>query len=578
MQKRPIDRAGSSMRSRRSRKVQPELSNGTSPTLSLSASSSHYPVPPFQVSRRQRPLGWGAVLQLGLLGILLEFVYLALYPLLANLSKVNSPIQTALPGLLPWLPRLYWTTAFPSLPGLLRALPWLDPAHTTGNANLLLLVLALACILLLLAVRLGREVADRLQSQSSPSPSVFFWALLVLTFVFALTMLWAPPGQGAMLQDMLRYGLYGHMVQMYHVNPYIVSPSTFPQDVFAVALRQEAGSTNTAVFYGPVWIDLSILVTLFTHGNLVGMLLGFRLMVLLGHLANTVLLWIILGRLRPTKRISATLLYAWNPLVLLLGITQAHQEIIVILFILLSVLFYQRRSPLLSIVFVLLAALINIVCLLLLPLFLRLAQQEIGTRSGLQQLFSWLGVLLICLVVTALAYAPYWQGWGLAGLQSSILQVLLPTNAVNSLAAALLNVPLKLPPYVLWLLSPAHWVILSAIAVGCTLLLGLWLADSERLVLLSSCWIFLLLLLLYPVYWPWYIILPLALALACANRDTQLLAVLLMLGALIGYYCWLWQPTWVGQGLATIAWAFLLWGWLLFFAALWRLSHEARRA
>jgi hypothetical protein len=95
-------------------------------------------------------------------------------------------------------------------------------------------------------------------------------------------------------------------------------------------------------------------------------------MVLIFYIANAVLIWGILAKLRPEKSISGVILFAWNPLVLLLGVSEAYYEIVVITFLLLAALLFQRRSFLLSWVFLLFATLLNVFCLLLLPFFLKL--------------------------------------------------------------------------------------------------------------------------------------------------------------------------------------------------------------
>src|SRR5262249_30030073 len=107
------------------------------------------------------------------------------------------------------------------------------------------------------------------------------------------------------------------------------------------------------------------------------------------------------------------------------------------------------------------------------------------------------------------------------------------------LDAALINLPMRLP-VLSWIAAPHHWVILVALTVGILLLLGLWLADTLELVLLFSSWIFLAMVALLPINWPWYMLLPLALAIVSASRRTILLAMLLTLGATLEYYFLLW--------------------------------------
>ncbi|MBE3559467.1 MAG: hypothetical protein IMW89_09600 [Ktedonobacteraceae bacterium] len=87
-----------------------------------------------------------------------------------------------------------------------------------------------------------------------------------------------------------------------------------------------------------------------------------------------------------------------------------------------------------------------------------------------------------------------------------------------------------------------------------------------------------LLLILMPAYWPWFVLLPLALALCSTDHNTRLLALLLMVGAIVDYYCWQWPQVWTGQALVAVWLPLLLWGWMMFFSSLWHVSHNARKA
>jgi len=207
----------------------------------------------------------------------------------------------------------------------------------------------------------------------------------------------------------------------------------------------------------------------------------------------------------------------------------------------------------------------NLFCLLLIPFFLRLLAKDARALSSGRRALWWLLLIVISALLLFLAYVPYWSNWGIIGLGSSLQHTLLQDSAVNSLDAALRNLPVKLPLFVAWLAMPHHWTLFAAITVACFLLLGLWLSDSVEFLLLFNSLIFLSLLLLLPTYWPWYMLIPLALALCSLSRRTILLAALLTGGACLSYYFWLWQPVWPAQGLLAIGLPFLAWGWTLFF-------------
>ncbi len=523
---------------------------------------------------RKRYAGRRVALWLLASGIALELVYLALYPLLARAGQViaSDPVQHALPDNFPWLPWLYWTRLLPGLTRLLARTPWLDPANTLGSANLLLILLALASIFVLLAAHTGSRAARGIYSQLSRRDEyALFWIMLLLTALFGVTMLYAPIVYSALSQDMLLYGLYGRMVVIYHVNPYAFAPAAFAHNLLpgTPALQQPA-----TIPYGPVWIDLSILATLPMGDSIASIVQGFRLIGLVAHILNAVLLWLILAKFRSAIRISATLLYAWNPLVLLLSVTAMHQEVVVIAWLLLAIFFFQRKSLVVGWIFTLLAVLTNPASLPLLPLFLHMmAKKKRMQRRGFAAGW-WFGTLAISGLLVALTCAPYWQGWSLAGIAANFSTPFWQGNALNSLDAAVLNLPMQLPEPLLWLFAPHHWSVVALVITGIFLLLSLWLADTLELTLLAGGWLLLLQLVLLPTYWPWYVLLPFVLALCSTRPSTILLAALFLFAALIGCYCWLRYPVWAGSGLVIVGLPLLLWGWTIFLTTTWRMMHR----
>jgi len=92
--------------------------------------------------------------------------------------------------------------------------------------------------------------------------------------------------------------------------------------------------------YGPVWLLLSGGLSLLAEalgGGLLAYALLFKLVGLASHLASALLVWVILGRLAPSRRLSGTLLYAWNPLCLLEFCASAHNDAVMVALLLLGV-------------------------------------------------------------------------------------------------------------------------------------------------------------------------------------------------------------------------------------------------
>jgi hypothetical protein len=514
-----------------------------------------------------------AALKLLGLGLLQALLYLALYPLLAGAVVGNEATKQALFETFPWLPHLFWTSWASFLVQALNHIAVFKlgsgASSTPGNsgyANLLLVLFALAFVLVLVAVQIGGKVArERL---SSKDRYLLFWTIFAITAIFGIIFVFAP---GVMSQDVFLYGTYGRMVTVHHVNPFVVSPTAYPADLLHAFLSNQGTRVSP---YGPLWIDSTLPVVIAARESVSNILVGFRLLGLVAHLANTVFIWIILAKLKPEMRISGTLLYAWNPLVLLVGVCEMHYEIVVILFLLLATLFCQRRFFLLGWVCILLAALFNLLCLVLLPLFLRLLWSETYVMKGGRRFLWWVALLLLSAIIVVLAYTPYWQGWGLTGFASSLRQVFLQDNAINSLNATMILLPMGLLSVLSWTAAPHHWMILVALVVGSLLLFGLWLADTLELILLFSSWILLALVTLLPLHWPWLMLLPLAVAIISASRRTILLAMLLAMGATLEYYFWLLPHVWTSQALLTIGLPLIVWGWALFFTSTWHMMRQ----
>ncbi len=559
MQQRPNQRIVDSSRSRR---TQPALPGTTQPTTPVMSPTTPRPT---GYSSRTTRIG-RTLLSLFVFALVLELLYLALYPLIVAITSADSAgqqVQQAFPALFPWLPSLYWTNALPVLPQLLAHISWLDISNktTSREANVLLsalLVLFAVCVMLLAVRMLSRVVLERLTGMNNRR---LFWLIVLASAIFGLTMLFMPVGLTAFSRDTLVYGLYGHIIVVQHVNPYGVPPQA--QDVF-----QRLMSIKTTTPYGPVWTDVGILAALIAKDSVVSMLLFFRCLGLLVHLTNVVLLWTILTKAKPQMRLWATLLYAWNPLVLLFGIAEMHQELVLVCVVLAALLFFQRNSPTMGWVLVLLGSLLNLLLLPLLPLFFRLMYKQARTLRTGHQLLWWAGMILISLVVFVLAYAPYWHSIGFAGMLGQTQQTFIQNTAINSLDASLLNLPTKST----WLVNPRHWSFVAVLLIGLFLVFGTWLADTLELVALFSAWVLLLCAILLPTYWPWYLILPFTLALCSTNLRTILLMTLLLATSLFSYY-WLLTSAWSGQALVSIGVPLLLWGWILFFSASWQMTH-----
>ncbi|HTI13942.1 MAG TPA: hypothetical protein VL461_05140 [Dictyobacter sp.] len=526
------------------------------------------PLSPIYVEQRQQHMARSALLQVYLLGLFSALLYLLLYALLLHRTAANDPVLVSWETTLPWMMSLYHQFARLSLPVAIPA-----SAQFIQHSYLLPALLCVVLVSFFAIAFISRHISKGNLTHRQLYPS--YLMLFFITLLLALLMICAPIRLDALSLEMLQSGFYGRVVALYHVNPYLPLGSVGGNDPLFHLLTQLTHTDSDTLLLppsGPIWLDISILISLFAHSNVALMLLGFRLLGMSFHLLNTVLLWFVLARQRPAQRITIMLLYAWNPLSLLLGISFFHADIIAICFLFLTIIALQHDSMLLGWVFLLLASLINMNIFIVVPVFLILFVRQKRYLPAVWRSLWWTGLLFVTLLVLFLAYLPYWtdSGTGISGIANTLLQTFRPAIAFHSFDAAILNLPIKQISMVSWLFTPLHWGIFTLIILLIGFLFAFWFADTVETTIICASWLLLLWTVLQAVYCPWFILIPFALTLCSTRLAPILCALLLGVGALASYYLLQVQIDWSEQGLITISIPFLCWGWMLFFILLWQ--------
>ncbi len=343
--------------------------------------------------------------------------------------------------------------------------------------------------------------------------------------------------------DVFSYILYGRIAVLHHANPLIATPSDFPRDPFLSLVFWR----NTRSVYGPAWLLLSSGLTLLAQalgGALATYVALFKLLGLAAHLANSALIWGILGRLAPRRRLWGTLLYAWNPLCLLEFCASAHNDAVLLTFALLGIYWLVRGHEIPALLAFGLSIATKYVLLALLPFYLALIVHQLRRQGETTQrilaALSWrLALVLAVVVLTAL---PYWDGPRTLGaiaasppaqqLDNSLLEVaqwplraLLGAFGVSSGAAAsLVQTGLKLAGILIFL---AVWLSQFPRATSLEGMLRAWAWALFAYVTAASVW-----------FWPWYATWGVALvALLPAGELT--IATLLLAGGAATLYAFL---------------------------------------
>ncbi len=165
--------------------------------------------------------------------------------------------------------------------------------------------------------------------------------------------------------------------------------------------------------YGPPWIYVSMLVTVLvehTWSNPLTYVFAYKIVVFLLHLLNGALLWAILSKWQPTQRTWRTAFYLLNPLALVEFSGNAHNDVLMITFILLGVWFHLHDLWSWTVVAWTLAVLAKWIALPLLPLYgLVILWKHRELRMRVARLSGMVGLVA---VVAVMLYVPFWQGPG----------------------------------------------------------------------------------------------------------------------------------------------------------------------
>lgn len=190
--------------------------------------------------------------------------------------------------------------------------------------------------------------------------------LLVIVAVQAAISAWLMVQPYLSSQDIFSYSFYTHIFVWYHDNPYVAVPRDYPYDPLYSAIFWKDQPSN----YGPLWTFLSALAPMIAGSRVGATLLILKGFAVAPALAGTLLMWSTLGRLRPERRTIGTLLYAWNPLLLIETAEAGHNDILMACFLIASLWLWCRRLRTASVGALIMAALVKYVAIMLLPIYL----------------------------------------------------------------------------------------------------------------------------------------------------------------------------------------------------------------
>lgn len=295
----------------------------------------------------------------GLVTQLVYVTYIVAFPLISN-TRAGGPAA--------------------DLEILMRDFRWFAPVYTAG--------------ILLLYYLFWRSI-NIVSEIKGPATTL---KLVVLGFglLFGFTLVWLYP---ITANDLFRYVLRGRIWAVYGQSPMLVPPNAYPNDPY-IAFAGEFG--NWVSGYGPLWEIVAQAPLRLGATDMVPGAVGLKFVVLFSYLACAALIgW----AARPARGTSLTALtfFAWNPLILMQGPGNGHNDMLFMALMVLGIIFWQRRRWWAAALALTLAMLAKAPALLVLPLFGVVLWRDEPAWRG--RVLKGLATALITLVTVYLVYS-----------------------------------------------------------------------------------------------------------------------------------------------------------------------------
>ncbi|MHB8858462.1 MAG: hypothetical protein ACYC6Z_03120, partial [Thermoleophilia bacterium] len=168
------------------------------------------------------------------------------------------------------------------------------------------------------------------------------------------------------------------------------------------------GWVGTGAVYGSLHVYITGALAKLAGDGIGANLLLFKGFFIGMNLVNLALIWKIAARIRPGLERKAMVFYGWNPFVLALVVANAHNDILMLTFVLAGLLCYLDRRYMLGIACITLATLVKFIALPLLLVYVALA---IRRQKGLSRKLAFGAAALgLPTLITVVSYLPLWAG------------------------------------------------------------------------------------------------------------------------------------------------------------------------
>jgi hypothetical protein len=296
---------------------------------------------------------------------------------------------------------------------LMRSDRWFAPIYTAG----ILLLYFLYWQALKTVSRVTSQASSGQRLGDTFSEAHLKLVILAFGLIFGLTLIWLYP---ITANDLFRYVLRGRVWAVYSESPMLSPPNNFPNDPY-IAFAGEFSQWVSG--YGPLWeILVQIPMRLFGTIDMVSGSIGLKLIVLLAYLLCAVFLgWLAIPEIspkfsfaplhpptaqspiQPSASLVALTFFAWNPLILIQGAGNGHNDMVFMALMVLAIAFWQRRWWGVATLAFTLATLAKITGLLLLPFFALVVLKDASSWS--ERVYKAVGMAVITLITAYIVYA-----------------------------------------------------------------------------------------------------------------------------------------------------------------------------
>jgi hypothetical protein len=186
-----------------------------------------------------------------------------------------------------------------------------------------------------------------------------FKNVILLSIALKLTLLVSYP---ILSTDVFDYILDSRIAYVYQQNPWTTASINFKSDPFI-----NLGSwQRISSVYGPTHHFLTLIPEIIGGSDLLLSVLGFKLLMIAASIVSIILLSVILGKKDKAKKIA---LFTFNPLFLIETAGNAHNDIIMVFFMIAGFLMFTRHRFSLSGILIGLGTMVKLYAAAFLPLF-----------------------------------------------------------------------------------------------------------------------------------------------------------------------------------------------------------------